>query len=293
MIISMTGFGKASRSVKKLKVNAELRSVNSKYLEVSCRLPMVFSDKESEIREVISQKISRGKISVQLGIEKSVNSDAAIQVKPEAVKDYFKLLNSIKKTTGIKEEIKLEHILKFSEIFKGESNDDLADYWSDVKKIISAAVSDLLLMKAKEGKVLEKDILSRLSSIEKKLDVVTKLSVKNVGETKRKMMEKVNKLLNEANIQSDNNRLEYELIMISDRLDITEEVIRAKSHINYFRNNVKQKELSGRRLNFLVQEINREINTIASKSNSSEISQFVVEMKEELEKIKEQLQNIE
>ncbi len=289
----MTGFGKASRSVKKLKVNAELRSVNSKYLEVSCRLPMVFSDKESEIREVISQKISRGKISVQLGIEKSVNSDAAIQVKPEAVKDYFKLLNSIKKTTGIKEEIKLEHILKFSEIFKGESNDDLADYWSDVKKIISAAVSDLLLMKAKEGKVLEKDILSRLSSIEKKLDVVTKLSVKNVGETKRKMMEKVNKLLNEANIQSDNNRLEYELIMISDRLDITEEVIRAKSHINYFRNNVKQKELSGRRLNFLVQEINREINTIASKSNSSEISQFVVEMKEELEKIKEQLQNIE
>ncbi|MBE2226159.1 MAG: YicC family protein [Ignavibacteria bacterium] len=293
MIISMTGFGKASRSVKKLKVNAELRSVNSKYLEVSCRLPMVFSDKESEIREVISQKISRGKISVQLGIEKSVNSDAAIQVKPEAVKDYFKLLNSIKKTTGIKEEIKLEHILKFSEIFKGESNDDLADYWSDVKKIISAAVSDLLLMKAKEGKVLEKDILSRLSSIEKKLDVVTRLSVKNVGETKRKMMEKVNKLLNEANIQSDNNRLEYELIMISDRLDITEEVIRAKSHINYFRNNVKQKELSGRRLNFLVQEINREINTIASKSNSSEISQFVVEMKEELEKIKEQLQNIE
>ncbi len=289
----MTGFGKASRSVKKLKVNAELRSVNSKYLEVSCRLPMVFSDKESEIREVISQKISRGKISVQLGIEKSVNSDAAIQVKPEAVKDYFKLLNSIKKTTGIKEEIKLEHILKFSEIFKGESNDDLADYWSDVKKIISAAVSDLLLMKAKEGKVLEKDILSRLSSIEKKLDVVTKLSVKNVGETKRKMMEKVNKLLNEANIQSDNNRLEYELIMISDRLDITEEVIRAKSHIHYFRNNVKQKELSGRRLNFLVQEINREINTIASKSNSSEISQFVVEMKEELEKIKEQLQNIE
>lgn len=293
MIISMTGFGKASKSVQKLKVNVELRSINSKYLEVSCRLPMVFSDKESEIREIISQKVSRGKISVQLGIEKSANSEATIQVKPEAVKDYYKLLAGIKKTTGIKEEIKLEHILKFSEIFKGENNDDLADYWSEIKKIIAAAVSDLLTMKAKEGKVLEKDILGRLSSIEKKLDVVTKLSVKNVSETKRKMLEKVNKLLNEASIQADNNRLEYELIMISDRLDITEEVIRAKSHINYFRNNVKQKELSGRRLNFLVQEINREINTIASKSNSSEISQFVVEMKEELEKIKEQLQNIE
>lgn len=293
MIISMTGFGKASRSVKKLKVSVELRSINSKYLEVSCRLPMVFSDKESEIKEIISQKVSRGKISVQLGIEKNTNSDVTIQVKPDAVKEYYKLLTGIKKTTGIKEEIKLEHILKFSEIFKGESNDDLADYWNDIKKIVSTAVNDLVVMKAKEGKVLEKDILSRLSSIEKKLDVVTKLSVKNVSETKRKMLDKVNNLINEAGIQADNNRLEYELIMISDRLDITEEVIRAKSHINYFRNNVKQKELSGRRLNFLVQEINREINTIASKSNSSEISQFVVEMKEELEKIKEQLQNIE
>ena len=293
MIISMTGFGKASRSVKKLKVSTELRSINSKYLEVSCRLPMIFSDKESEIKEIISQKISRGKISVQLGIEKNTNTDVSIQVKPDAVKDYYKLLTGIKKTTGIKEEIKLEHILKFSEIFKGESNDDLADYWADIKKIVSAAVNDLVIMKAKEGKVLEKDILGRVSSIEKKLDVVTKLSVKNVSETKRKMLDKVNNLINEAGIQADNNRLEYELIMISDRLDITEEVIRAKSHINYFRNNVKQKELSGRRLNFLVQEINREINTIASKSNSSEISQFVVEMKEELEKIKEQLQNIE
>jgi uncharacterized protein (TIGR00255 family) len=128
-------------------------------------------------------------------------------------------------------------------------------------------------MKAKEGKVLEKDILGRVSSIEKKLDIVVKLSVKNVGETKKKMLDKVEKLINDANIQADNNRLEYELIMISDRLDITEEVIRAKSHIDYFRNNVKQKELSGSRLNFLVQELNREINTIASKSNSSNISQ--------------------
>ncbi len=293
MIISMTGFGKASKSLKKLKVNAELRSINSKYLEVSCRLPMVFSDKESDIREIISQKVSRGKISVQLSIEKNSVTEVTLQVKPEAVKEYHKLLTGIKKTTGIKEEIKLEHILKFSEIFKGDNNDDLAEYWNDIKKIILAAVNDLLVMKAKEGKVLEKDILTRLTSIEKKLDIVVKLSVNNVAETKKKMMDKVSNLINEANIQADNNRLEYELIMISDRLDITEEVIRAKSHINYFRNNVKQKELSGRRLNFLVQEINREINTIASKSNSSFISQFVVEMKEELEKIKEQLQNIE
>lgn len=293
MIISMTGFGKASKSLKKMKIGAELRSINSKYLEVSSRLPMAISDKESEIKEIISQKISRGKISVMLSIERNNGNDVSLQVKPEAVKEYYRLLAGIKKTTGIKEEIKLEHILKFSEIFKGDSSEELADYWPDIKKVIAAAVNDLVAMKAKEGRTLEKDIMSRLTSIEKKLESVVKLSKNNVAETKKKMMEKVNNLLSEANLQTDNNRLEYELIMISDRLDITEEVIRANSHIKYFRNNVKQKELSGRRLNFLVQEINREINTIASKSNSSEISQFVVEMKEELEKIKEQLQNIE
>lgn len=289
----MTGFGKASKSLKKLKISAELRSINSKYLEVSSRLPMAISDKESEIKELIAQKVSRGKISIMLSIERNSATDVTLQVKPEAAREYYKLLSGIKKSTGIKEEIKLEHILKFSEIFKGDNNEELAEYWSDIKKVIAAAVSDLVLMKSKEGKVLEKDIMSRLGSIEKKLDIVVKLSKNNVSETKKKMMDKVNNLIAEAKIETDNNRVEYELIMISDRLDITEEVIRAKSHINYFRNNVKQKELSGRRLNFLVQEINREINTIASKSNNSQISQFVVEMKEELEKIKEQLQNIE
>ncbi len=293
MIISMTGFGKASKSLKKMKFSAELRSINSKYLEVSSRLPMAISDKESEIKELVAQKVSRGKISLILSIERNSANDVTLQVKPETAREYYKLLQGIKKSTGIKEEIRLEHILKFSEIFKGDNNEELAEYWNDIKKVIAAAVSDLLLMKTKEGKVLEKDIMSRLGSIEKKLDAVVKLSKNNVSETKKKMMDKVNNLITEAKIETDNNRLEYELIMISDRLDITEEVIRAKSHIDYFRNNVKQKELSGRRLNFLVQEINREINTIASKSNSSQISQYVVEMKEELEKIKEQLQNIE
>lgn len=293
MIISMTGFGKASKRLKKLKISIELRSINSKYLEVSARLPMAISEKESEIKEIIGHKISRGKINVMLSIERNNGTETAMQIKPEAVKEYFKLLVNIKKSTGIKEDIKLEHILKFSEIFKGDNSDELADYWNDIKKIIIAAVNDLMKMKSKEGKVLEKDILLRLTSIEKKIDSVIKLSGNNISELKRKMMEKVNNLIAETKIETDNNRIEYELILISDRLDITEEVIRAQSHINYFRNNVKQKELSGRRLNFLVQEINREINTIASKSNNSEISQYVVEMKEELEKIKEQLQNIE
>jgi uncharacterized protein (TIGR00255 family) len=289
----MTGFGKASKTIKKTNISIELRSINSKYLEVSSRAPMVFSDKESEIKELIGQKISRGKVTVMLSIERNNNNNIALQIQPEVIKEYHKLLTGIKKATGIKEEIKIEHILKFSEIFKGEDNEEIADYWPEIKKIIMAAVNDLYAMKKKEGKVLEKDILARVNSISKKLDAVVKHSQKNLKVSKAKMIEKVNSLIAEAKIEVDRNRLESELTMISDRLDITEEAIRAGSHIDYFINNVKEPELSGRRLNFLVQEINREINTMASKSNSSDISQLVVEMKEELEKIKEQLQNIE
>ena len=293
MIISMTGFGTASGTVNKSEIKVELRSINSKYLEVYTRMPMIFSDKEQEIKEIISQKITRGKVSVNVSLDNSKDKSIMVQVQPEIVKDCYNLLKQIKKETGIKEEIRIEHILRFSEIFKPEESSELEECWNDIKKVISAAVHDLYAMKLKEGKTLEKDIIGRVNDIEKRLKKVDKISGKNIKDTKRRMLERVNKLVENAGIEADKNRIEYELIMISDRMDITEEIIRANSHITYFINNAKEKELSGRRLNFLVQEINREINTIASKSNSSGISQLVVEMKEDLEKVKEQLQNIE
>lgn len=292
MIISMTGFGKASKTIKRMNINVELRSINAKFLEVSSRTPMVFNDKEMEIKEVIGQKISRGKINVTISIDKNISDSVNLQIQPEVVKEYFKLLSQIKKATGIKEEIRLEHLLKFSEVFKPEVNDELEEKWDDIKKILALAVSDLYKMKLVEGKNLEKDILNRVNMISKRLTSIVKLSAINIKENKERLLEKVNNLIN-GTVQIDQARLEYEITMISDRMDITEEVVRANSHIEYFKKNVREKELSGRRLNFLVQEINREINTIASKSNNSNISQLVVEMKEELEKIKEQLQNVE
>ncbi len=292
MIVSMTGFGRASKVIKKMNINVELRSINSKYLEVNSRVPMIFSDKESEIKELINQKISRGKVTVTVSLDKNSNQATNLQIQPEIVKEYFKLLSQIKKATGIKEDIKLEHVLKFSEIFKPEESDDLDEKWEEVKKIMVVALNDLCKMKKSEGNTLEKDILGRINFMSKTLDLIVKQSAKNIKDTKQRLLDKVNSLL-DGTVQIDPNRLEYEITMISDRMDITEEVVRGKSHIEYFKKNVKDKELSGRRLNFLVQEINREINTIASKSNNSSISQNVVEMKEELEKIKEQLANVE
>lgn len=288
----MTGFGRASRSLKKMTINVELRSVNSKYLEIASRLPVILIDREPEIKELIGKSISRGKIYVSVSVEKKSDKEINLHIQPEIIKGYYTLLNQIRKTINIKEDIKIEHLLKFSEIFKPDDNDELKDYWDDVKKVILQGTKDLYRMKLREGKILEKDIVKRINVMSKRLGVIARISDKNIKAAKKKLLEKVSGLIADKTI-IDNNRLEFELVMLTDKMDITEEVIRAKSHLEYFKKNMRDEELSGRRLNFLVQEINREINTIASKSSSSAISQAVVEMKEELEKVKEQLQNVE
>ena len=292
MIVSMTGFGKASKNFKNQTINVELKSVNSKYLEIASRMPAILMDKEAEIKELIGKTISRGKIYLSVSVEKKSDNEINLKIQPDIIKEYYSLLNQIKKTINLKEEIKIEHLLKFSEIFKADDNDELKDYWEDVRKVIQMGIKDLYIMKLREGKILGKDIVKRINLMEKRLSSVAKISNRNVKNAKKKINDKVFSLLSDKAI-IDNNRLEFELVMLSDKMDITEEVIRAKSHLEYFKNNMKDTGLSGRRLNFLVQEINREINTIASKSSSSEISQAIVEMKEELEKVKEQLQNVE
>ena len=292
MIISMTGFGKAARSFRQLKINVELRSINSKYLEVSCRLPMIISDRESDIKELIGKKISRGKIYAAVSVDRNSDKKLNLNIQKDIISDYAGLLNQIRNVIKSKEEIKLEHILKFSEIFKVNEDEEIVKHWEDIKKVLVSAIDNLIKMKLREGKILEKDILNRVHAIAVDLKKAEKESNSNIAVAKEKLLSKINSLIADK-FQIDKNRLEFEVVMLTDKMDITEEVIRANSHIAYFKNCVKEKELSGRRLNFLVQEINREINTIASKSNNSLISQYVIEMKEELEKIKEQLQNVE
>lgn len=292
MIISMTGFGKSAGSFRQLNINVELRSINSKYLEVSCRLPVIISDRESDIKELIAKKISRGKIYVAIGVDRNSDRKLNLNIRKEIISDYTNLLNQIRGIIKSKEEIRLEHILKFSEIFKINEDEEIVKHWDDIKKVLKSAIDNLIKMKLREGKILEKDILNRVNAIGADLKKAEKESNRNISVSKEKMLSKINSLITDK-FQIDKNRVEFELVMLTDKMDITEEVIRANSHIAYFKNCVKEKELSGRRLNFLVQEINREINTIASKSNNSLISQYVIEMKEELEKIKEQLQNVE
>jgi uncharacterized protein (TIGR00255 family) len=292
MIISMTGFGKSTRSVKHLSINAEIKSINSKYLEISCRLPIAISERENEIKELISKKISRGKINVAISVDKNSNRNLNLNIQRSVINDYLSLLKQIKNEIKSNEQITLDHILRFSEIFKMDEDDELIKLWKEIKKVFVNSLDNLILVKKREGKIISIDIVARVNGIRSALKKVETESKRNIDLSKEKLISKINSIINDK-MQLDNNRLEFELVMLTDRMDITEEIIRANSHIDYFKNCMKNNELSGRSLNFLIQEINREINTIASKSNNSLISQHVIEMKEELEKIKEQLQNVE
>jgi len=289
----MTGFGRADGVFRKKKYLIEARSVNNKFCEISFKYPKSLQTEDFELKEIVRKKISRGKIYISITIDTDEEDAASLNADESSIMQYYNLLKKIKNVTGFKEEINLGHILNFSDFFMAESGNEVDDEeFSYISKLLEKALEDLNKMKIKEGDILKKDILGRIKFIEKEATSISKLSAYKVKSEKEKIQKRLENLLIDKRI-IDENRLELEVVLLADKTDITEEITRLKSHTKYFEEYSKSKELAGRRLNFLIQEINREINTIASKSMDAEISQKSVRMKEELEKIKEQLQNIE
>lgn len=289
----MTGFGRADGVFRKKKYLIEARSVNNKFCEISFKYPKSLQTEDFELKEIVRKKISRGKIYISITIDTDEEDAASLNADESSIMQYYNLLKKIKNVTGFKEEINLGHILNFSDFFMAESGNEVDDEeFSYISKLLEKALEDLNRMKIKEGDILKKDILGRIKFIEKEATSISKLSAYKVKSEKEKIQKRLENLLIDKRI-IDENRLELEVVLLADKTDITEEITRLKSHTKYFEEYSKSKELAGRRLNFLIQEINREINTIASKSMDAEISQKSVRMKEELEKIKEQLQNIE
>ena len=293
MIVSMTGFGKAEGTFKKKKFSIEIRSVNNRFCEISMRYPKFLSSKDFELKEIVRKKISRGKITININSEEGNPDASEFNVDEIQIRDNYKLLTSIKKIIGSKEEINLGHILSFENILGSEQSAEVdKDEFKFICTLLNEAVDDLGKMKVKEGNSLNKDILERIKFIEKESERISKLSAGRAGVERKRILTKVESLLKDKKI-IDEKRLELEVILLSEKIDITEEIIRLKSHTKYFIEYAKSDELAGRRLNFLIQEINREINTIASKSLDADVSQKASVLKEELEKIREQLQNVE
>jgi uncharacterized protein (TIGR00255 family) len=288
----MTGYGRGEASGKGITVAVELRSVNSRFLEVTTRLPRSLSLRENEIKEQIRKKISRGKINLLATIEREDDGDLPLRVNASAARAYYKLLNNLRKVVRLKETVKLEHLLRFSEVIELPDLENSDDHeWEVLEQALDKGIEELVRMKKQEGQELRKDFQSRISLLEESVDHIEKLSREQVPNERNRLRERIQQLVEKEPV--DEGRLELEIALLADRLDVTEECVRFRSHNKYFLEALGDADAAGRKLNFLVQEMNREANTIGSKSSAPEIAHRVVRMKEELEKVREQLQNVE
>lgn len=292
MIISMTGYGRSEVSKDGLTVSVELRSLNSRYLEVITRVPRELSPRENDIREILRKTLTRGKVHVNINIEREQMTATSFTVDPELVKSYKDALDLVRKAAKIKEVVNLGHLMTFGQDLlkiNGGKDEDLD--WDLIAGVVDEAVKELERMRRNEGRELAHDIRERIKAIDEMVDKAEKISKEKVPQERQRLRERIAQLF--ENDEIDEQRLEFEIVILAEKLDVTEECVRYRSHSKYFVEAVKGPDPAGRKLGFLLQEINREITTIGSKSNDAEIAHLVVQAKEELEKIREQVQNIE
>lgn len=291
MISSMTGYGKSSVQEKELSVEVEIKSLNNRYLDLSLRLPKFLAAKEFEIREKIKSRIKRGKIYLSISVRKGDLTEKFNDVDPVSVKAAMKVLKDIRKASGLKNKISFSDLMLFQNMFFKEDDEQALTEMPTIEKAIDLAINEMNKMREAEGYELEKDIRNRISNIDDVISKIEKIKEESLIEYFNRFKEKAKQLTKE--IIDNDQRLFTELAIISERYDVTEECVRLRSHIKLFLDTLNQSDDSGRRLNFILQEMNREANTINSKAVASEISHLGIYIKEEIEKIREQIQNIE
>jgi uncharacterized protein (TIGR00255 family) len=288
MIKSMTGFGKGEGG----GYVVEMRSVNHKFLDVAPRLPKSLSALEGRLKKAIGERFSRGRIDVFVTSGGSEEGPKALKLDLQAAKQYIELLSELKSQFDLPGEIDIDMVGSLKDIIIiQEEAGDLEAAWSALEAALSEALNALERMRAEEGANLDADIRNRSLTISLGLDEVAKRSPEVVKEYQAKLKERVEKLA--QGIELDGERLAQEAALMADRCDVTEEVVRGRSHLAQLHKMLNEGGPVGRKLDFLIQEINRELNTIGSKSSDFEITKRVIEMKSEMEKIREQVQNIE
>ncbi len=286
----MTGYGIASFDSGSTKYTVEIKSLNSKFLEISLRLPKAFSEKEFQLRNECSKQIERGKVNLSINVEQADSSVKAAGIDAELLKNYYNQLKSVSIELGEPGGNLLQLALGLPEVVKYDEETVSEEEWKLVEKTFQQALAAFQQFRADEGNVLEQDVKYRIDIILKNLELVEIEEPKRIPVVKERLNQFLSDAVGRENI--DQNRFEQELIYFIDRLDITEEKIRLKSHCDYFIETLKNADANGKKLGFISQEIGREVNTLGSKANDANIQKLVVGMKEELEKIKEQLLNV-
>ena len=284
MIMSMTGFGKTEAQWEDKSLSIEIRSLNSKSADINLRTPSYLREIDTEIRKRIAKKLHRGKIDLNIFIEFN-GKNAPTAINASVVKEYIAQLKQIEENNEIDH---LAIAMRLPDTLSSERNTLQEDEKKAIFNLLDDAIKNIETYRLDEGKVLEKDFLLRLDLIETYLEEAIKID----PERSKKIEVKLRTSLEELKIEIDSNRFEQELIFYLEKFDITEEKVRLQTHLDYFKKVLKNDFPNGKKLGFVAQEIGREINTIGSKANHSELQKIVVQMKDELEKIKEQLLNV-
>lgn len=284
MIQSMTGFGKYVTQLPSKKITIEIKSLNSKSIDLNARMPSGYREKELEIRKLIAASLQRGKVDFSLYIE-ATGAETSAQVNEAVVRQYMKQLKAIASGDDLK---LLEMALRFPDTMKTDKEDIDADEYAAILDALSGALTEINTFRSEEGRVLEKDFIARISELENLLNQVVAMDPERNGTIR----ERLEKAVQDVKAEVDANRFEQELIYYLEKYDITEEKVRLANHLDYFKKTLKSDDSNGKKLGFISQEIGREINTIGSKANFAPMQQLVVQMKDELEKIKEQMLNV-
>lgn len=289
MIRSMTGFGKANGSAGSNMITVEVKSLNSKFLELNLRMPTVYKDKDLELRNEISKAIERGKVDFIITIEQVPGARKSAFNK-DVIKTYFEDFTSLKKELKISSEDYLSIIMRLPNVLNLEKTEADSKEWKAIETITRKALKEFNDFRIKEGKALQKDFEIRINAIKENLKKIEKIEPDRIKSIKDRLHKGLDGLDESVNI--DKNRFEQELVYYIEKIDISEEKVRLRSHLSFFVDTLKDDDSNGKKLGFIIQEIGREINTIGSKANDANIQRHVVVMKDELEKMKEQAANI-
>ncbi len=289
---SMTGFGKAEHSGKAGKFIVEISSVNNRFLEISAKLPRQFFTIEPRVRELVGKSLSRGKINIYVGFEEAAGSPNKYLINKVAAAAYHKQLKALKKELKITSDIDLRDLLLLPDVTRPEVesvDEDLI--WAGLQKVVEKSLHDLVAMRRKEGDAMGRDMKKRLAILSEQVKKVEKLTSGAVEKFREKLQKRIEELT--AASAADPSRLEEEIALMAERTDVTEECTRFLSHIEQYEGTLNSTEPVGKKLNFILQELNREANTIASKCSDLNISTIVISIKEEVERLREQVQNVE
>ena len=292
MIKSMTGFGRCEVQKDSRKFTVELKSVNHRYLDVNIRMPKKLNFFETAIRTLLKSYANRGKVDIFITYEDLSQAQVSVKYNAALAAEYIKYLKQMEEEFGLENDVRVSTLSRYPEVFTmEEQSEDEEELWNGLKEALEGAFAQFVETRKTEGENLKKDILSKLDILSEQIGFIEEPSPNLVAEYRAKLEEKMKELLSDTQIEE--SRIAAEVILFADKICTDEEVVRLKSHISHMRSTLEEQDEIGRKLDFIAQEMNREANTILSKANDIEVSDCAISLKTEIEKIREQIQNIE